>query len=62
MAPPQRVKKRKNNFNSSEMEIMLAALTRHTDALYGAQRKHTTIAQRRAIYDAITLDINALGN
>ena len=44
------------------MEILLAALTRHSDVLYGAQRQHSTVAQRRAIYDGITLDINALGN
>ena len=40
---------------------MLEALTRHTAVLYGAERQNTTVAQRRAIFEAITLDINALG-
>ena len=61
MAPPDKEKKRKANFVSAEMDILLAALTRHTAVLFGSERKNTTIAQRSAIYEAITLDINALG-
>ena len=47
---------------AAEMDILIAALQRHKEVLYGAQRPNTTVAQRRAIYEAITLDINALGN
>ena len=41
---------------------MLAALTKYDAALHGAQLKNTSKAQRRAIYESITLDINAIGN
>ena len=47
---------------AAEMDILIAALQQHKEVLYGAQRANTTIAQRRAIYEAIALDINALGN
>ncbi|XP_040275781.1 myb-related transcription factor, partner of profilin-like [Bufo bufo] len=62
MAPPKGTKKRKPNFVAAEMDILIAALQQHKEVLYGAQRANTTIAQRRAIYEAIALDINALGN
>ncbi|XP_040297404.1 myb-related transcription factor, partner of profilin-like [Bufo bufo] len=62
MAPPKGTQKRKANFVAAEMDILIAALQQHKEVLYGAQRANTTIAQRRAIYEAIALDINALGN
>ena len=51
----EKEKKRKHNFNSAEMEKMLAALTKYDAALYGAQHKNTTKAQRREILEACAL-------
>ena len=64
MAPPKvgKEKKRKRNYNSEEMAILLAALTKYDAYLHGAQSANTTKAQRREILAKIALDVNVIGN
>ena len=55
-------KRRKKNFSSEERAILTSAIGQYDAYLHGTQSAMTSKAQKKEIYEKITLEVNALGH